>query len=112
MTPAATNPANRRQIRPYGDWQWDDICWEGRNRLRRVNATLGTLCQFHYLGMVTVGGVLQPALKWEHYKLQSDDQGVTTAERVWNEFWERYCLPEGEEQCLHDMDGGARSSVR
>jgi hypothetical protein len=37
--------------------------------------------------MVTVGGVLQPALKWEHYKLQSDDQGIMTAARVWNEFW-------------------------
>ncbi|PUZ51502.1 hypothetical protein GQ55_6G192800 [Panicum hallii var. hallii] len=73
MTPAATNPANRRQIRPHRDWQWDDICWEGRNRLTPVNATLGTLCRFHYPGMVTIGGVLQPALKWEHYKLQSDD---------------------------------------
>jgi hypothetical protein len=52
-----------------------------------VNATLGTLCRFHYPGMVTIGGVLQPALKWEHYKLQSDDQGVTTVARVWNEFW-------------------------
>jgi hypothetical protein len=52
-----------------------------------VNATLETLCRFHYPGMVTVGGVLQPALKWEHYKLQSDDQGITTAARVWNEFW-------------------------
>ncbi|PVH63817.1 hypothetical protein PAHAL_2G112800 [Panicum hallii] len=77
ITPAATNPANRRQIRPHGDWQWDDICWEGRNRLRPVNATLETLCRFHYPGMV---------------KLQSDDQGVTTAER--------YRLSEGEEQCL------------
>jgi hypothetical protein len=37
--------------------------------------------------MVTIGGVLQPALKWEHYKLQSDDQGVMAAARVWNEFW-------------------------
>jgi hypothetical protein len=52
-----------------------------------VNATLGTLCRFHYPGMVTIEGVLQAALKWEHYKLQSDDQGVTTAARVWNEFW-------------------------
>jgi hypothetical protein len=52
-----------------------------------VNATLGILYRFRYQGMVTIGGVLQPALKWEHYKLQSDDQGVTTAARVWNEFW-------------------------
>jgi hypothetical protein len=52
-----------------------------------VNATLGILCQFHYSGMVTIGGVLQPALKWEPYKLQSDDQGITTAVRVWNESW-------------------------
>jgi hypothetical protein len=52
-----------------------------------VNVTLGTLCRFHYPGMVTIGGVLQLALKWEHYKLQLDDQGVTTAARVWNEFW-------------------------
>jgi hypothetical protein len=51
-----------------------------------VNTTLGTLCQFHCPGMVTIGGVLQPALKWEHYKLQSDDQGVTIVARVWNEF--------------------------
>jgi hypothetical protein len=51
-----------------------------------MNAILGTLCQFHYPGMVTIGGVLQLALKWEYYKLQSDDQGVTTAVRVWNEF--------------------------
>ncbi|PUZ45618.1 hypothetical protein GQ55_8G239300 [Panicum hallii var. hallii] len=50
--------------------------------------------------MVTIGGVLQPALKWEHYKLQSDDQGVTTTTRVWNEFWKRYRLPKVEEQCL------------
>jgi hypothetical protein len=41
--------------------------------------------------MVTIGGVLQPALKWEHYKLQSDDQSVTTAARVWNEFWVLFC---------------------
>ncbi|PUZ67055.1 hypothetical protein GQ55_3G400600 [Panicum hallii var. hallii] len=44
--------------------------------------------------MVTIGGVLQLALKWEHYKLQSDDQGITTVVK------ERYRLPEGEEQCL------------
>ncbi|PVH64139.1 hypothetical protein PAHAL_2G199900 [Panicum hallii] len=102
MTRAAINPANRRQIRPHGDWQWDNICWEGRNRLRPVIATLGTHCRFHYPGMVTIGGVLQPALKWEQYKLQSNDQGVMIPARVWNEFWERYCLPEGEEQCLQD----------
>jgi hypothetical protein len=60
--------------------------------LRPVNAILGTLCRFHYPGMVTVGGVLQPALKWEHYKLQSDDQGVTIAARVWNEFWVLFYL--------------------
>jgi hypothetical protein len=52
-----------------------------------VNAILGTLCRFHYLEMVTIGGVLQHALKWEHCKLQSNDQGITTAARVWNEFW-------------------------
>jgi hypothetical protein len=52
-----------------------------------VNATFGTLCRFHYPVIVTVGGVLLPALNWECYKLQSDDQGVTTAARVWNEFW-------------------------
>jgi hypothetical protein len=51
-----------------------------------VNATLKILNRFHYPGMVTTGGVLQPALKWEHYKLQSDDQDVTTIARVWNEF--------------------------
>jgi hypothetical protein len=47
-----------------------------------MNATLGTLCQFYYPGMVAIRGVLHPALKWEHYKLQLDDQGVTTAARV------------------------------
>ncbi|PVH38819.1 hypothetical protein PAHAL_5G362100 [Panicum hallii] len=117
MTPATTNPANRRRIRPHGDWQWDDICWEGRNRLRPINATLGILCRFHYPGMVTIGGVLQPALKWEHYKMQSDDKGVMTAVRIWNEFWERYRLPEGEEQCLQArarsvFDKAATKAVR
>jgi hypothetical protein len=52
-----------------------------------VIATLGTHCRFHYPGMVTIGGVLQPALKWEQYKLQSNDQGVMIPARVWNEFW-------------------------
>jgi hypothetical protein len=37
--------------------------------------------------MVTIGGVLQPALKWEHYKLQSDDQGVTTVAEPLELFW-------------------------
>jgi hypothetical protein len=48
---------------------------------------IGNTLSVSLLRMVTVGGVLQPALKWEHYKLQLDDQGVTTAARVWNEFW-------------------------
>jgi hypothetical protein len=31
-----------------------DICWEGKNRLKSVNATLGTFYRFHYPGMVTI----------------------------------------------------------
>jgi hypothetical protein len=59
----------------------------GKKYVKTFECNIGNTLSVLLPGIVTVGGVLQPALKWEHYKLQSDDQGVTTAARVWNEFW-------------------------
>lgn len=80
-------PSERRLIRPVGDWSWEDLSWEGRRQRSPVNSVLGRLLRHHYPGMVTVKGVEQAALKWEHYRLAEHGLHGNCAEAVLADFW-------------------------
>ncbi|WVZ97968.1 hypothetical protein U9M48_043463 [Paspalum notatum var. saurae] len=104
-------PAERVLIKPRGEWQWEDVTWDGTGRRSKVNSVLGGLCRYYYPGMVEVDGEKQAALQWRHWSLKEyvrADEGSsaggsseggssqtrqrTCASVVWDEFWLRYRL--------------------
>ena len=67
--------------------QWEDLSWEGKHQRSPVNSVLGRLLRHHYPGMVTINGVEQAALKWEHYRLSEHGLHGNCAEAVIADFW-------------------------
>ncbi|WVZ77060.1 hypothetical protein U9M48_024962 [Paspalum notatum var. saurae] len=63
-------PAERMLIKPRGEWQWDDVTWDGVGRHSKVNLMLGALCRHYYPGMVEVDGEWQEAEQSFHWRLK------------------------------------------
>ncbi|WVZ89265.1 hypothetical protein U9M48_035691 [Paspalum notatum var. saurae] len=110
-------PAKRMLIRPRGEWQWEDVTWDGVGRHSKVNLMLGALCRYYYPGMVKVDGVRQATKQWSHWRLKeyvqpdegssagdSSKGGSSQAQRrtcqsvVWDEFWLRYRLEDEDDR--------------
>ncbi|WVZ71164.1 hypothetical protein U9M48_019783 [Paspalum notatum var. saurae] len=63
-------PAERMLIKPCGEWQWEDVTWDGVERRSKVNSMLGALCRYYYPGMVEVDGERQATEQWSHWRLK------------------------------------------
>jgi hypothetical protein len=57
-------------IHLVGEWQWEDVNWNGQGHRSCINTELETFCQLLYPGMVPMGGEREVARSWTHYALK------------------------------------------
>ncbi|XP_062182028.1 uncharacterized protein LOC133886294 [Phragmites australis] len=104
-------------IRPDGEKNWLRV-GEG-DHSRHVNGILGLLIKEKFPGMVTLGGVTEPAYTWAHYAAAPDARDregrvfPNRAERVKAELWDFFrCEPGLEARAAAVIDKAAKKLVK